>query len=158
MFTNYKVLEKIHADDIAAFRAIVTISSLVVQYENNNAGYPSFRCHSVCIALAAHIPSVTVVHGTYLGLVRGYKGKVLKTLTPHGYPHSWLTGPKKTIFDVYPVGFISPPCIVPAESDFAPFGAQLFLPDPSRTKEFTSPEIMLEAAILFQHIAELLKK
>ncbi len=88
----------------------------------------TYRCHSLCKFVAAHVPTVECVDGVYLGLkVVGSVDGTGEILELTECDHSWLTSSDGTIFDPYPVGLITlNPVIIPWNEVYRHHAYQLY--------------------------------
>lgn len=91
---------------------------------------PTYRCHTICRALAIHVPELKVCDGIYVG-AELTKEKRPTDLQARQARHSWLVTPDDAIIDPYPVGVIAcgSPLLMPARGRYAPFGKGLYITD-----------------------------
>jgi hypothetical protein len=95
---------------------------------------PTVNCHSICRALARHIPELKLVDGHYIGMRVIRKGGKRNIRLAY-CPHSWLKTPDGNIIDPYPVGFMSAnPILVIANGPYKPFGGGPYVENADVTK------------------------
>jgi hypothetical protein len=66
---------------------------------------PTYRCHTICRALASRVQGLSVCDGIYVGAEPTEKRPA--NLQARQARHSWLVTPDKAIIDPYPVGVIA---------------------------------------------------
>ena len=105
------------------------------------------NCHSLSRVIAAHLSSLKVVTGYFLGL---------DPLSQHGEKrvkirnceHSWLVTPDGAIIDPYPVGVIALcPLLIPTRGEYRVFAASQYYHDsethlPINRKAYREVQVM----------------
>ena len=141
------VLEKdVDKEDITLFSRVWNI---ILDCTNYLKEYPDgqglkYNCHSICRALAHHVPEVTLVDGFVIGFelstLDGHKAFTLVQAE-----HSWLVLPKGAIMDPYPVGIMPfNPLLVVTKGEMQRFGGNLYMPDAQVIKIIDTPEMHAE--------------
>ncbi len=117
-----------------------------------------YSCHSICRALALHIPDLTVIDGVYISLSAAPS---IDTEGDYWYDnfgattHSWLVTPDGAIIEPYPVSFVAwGPLLIPTRNNAPESGAGLYVPKPTVTAKVVSRKIYRQSQTIAMFIYE----
>jgi len=140
-------------------RLLYWVMMSLIDYSDFHAKHRSIRsptvnCHSICRALARHIPELKLVDGHYLGM-RVHKKDDKRHIKLTYCPHSWLRTPDGNFIDPYPVGYMSAnPVLVIAKGPYKSFGSGPYVENPDVTKEILTRIVKTRST----QLANLLKR
>ena len=159
MFLNTALLAKVTRADKRLFVEVTDMCLETKTYvlslaKSARKKLPLFECHTICRAIAGHIPNLKVVDGYYVGVSQTI-GKNKATVYLRHCAHSWLVTPSGSIIDPYPVGFLSANAVlVVNRGRYKNFGGNLYWPIQKVAKKVSAKKLTRKVKLLSEIIGK----
>ena len=145
MFANDRLRECVSNSDLFIYSEIVDIVRKMIFDSRNirdaRGQQLQYNCHSICRALAAVYPKLTVVDGYHFSVEIRTDGWIRPKVTGRTM-HSWLKTPDGAIIDPRPTSVLSlNPIMFPSEDKVGETYAATYMEFPSILKEIDMQKV-----------------